>query len=212
MTPSTQHPSPQETNSGLREAAASKSTEGASGLLPSATRDAAAVCSTPDGGEEGSQGAAATSPSPQVEVQDCSGTGKQSPAEPQGDVVEKAKAAAKSVPPTCNVCGVEYVEEYEGQCQEPRPPYKDPSRTCPGRVAVHPEKIAEAVIAAITPLLPGSPYALVRERLAEHIEKHQKAESLASSQGVDSLAEQHRAAKEALMRVRAALTKEDSDV
>ena len=41
--------------------------------------------------------------------------------------------------PRCDVCGVEYVEDYEGPCQEPRGRYDDArgdwTDHCPGRVS-----------------------------------------------------------------------------
>jgi len=137
-------------------------------------------------------------------------------AEPQGDVQRAAEWAVKGVPPTCNVCGVEYVEGFEGPCQEPLPPYTDPSRTCPGRVAVHPEKIAETVITAITPLLYDSSY--VRERLSKEsyrLKREARAERHASAnkdgdQGNDWAARAYEDAADSLDAILAALAKEDS--
>lgn len=40
--------------------------------------------------------------------------------------------------PRCDQCGVEYIEDYEGPCQEPRGNYNEYtgwSSVCPGRVS-----------------------------------------------------------------------------
>lgn len=64
-------------------------------------------------------------------------------------VPSEAVNAAKLTGPSCDRCGVAYVEEYRGPCQEPLPPYDDPDRTCPGTVGLR----LEDQIAAAAPAL-----------------------------------------------------------
>lgn len=68
------------------------------------------------------------------------------------EAVEAAKSAGRLVSPTCNVCGVEYVEPYEGPCQEPLAPF-DGSRTCCGTVATWPDAVSTAAIEAAEPFI-----------------------------------------------------------
>lgn len=80
--------------------------------------------------------------------------------------VEVAKQTARNLSPICNVCSVAYEDEYRGPCQEPRPPFTDSTRTCPGTVDLTPGRIAERSVAAAYPEIHRAVVAEVSERLA----------------------------------------------
>jgi len=72
------------------------------------------------------------------------------------EAVYAAERAGRLVDPTCNVCGVDYVSDYSGPCQEPG---------CRGTVDIWPDSIARAALDAAEPFIREAARKEIEDRL-----------------------------------------------
>lgn len=95
--------------------------------------------------------------------------------------LEEARRAAEALLPACDVCKVEYIEYespwYEGPCQEPLAPF-DGSRSCPGRVTLTPERIADRAVEAAAPAIRKQAQEEEREQMQKVLESDEFSDQL----------------------------------